>query len=158
MYIRKYSFKTNSADQRPVKHCPYVWAIVGCGIREKKFWQMVIWLPEGHDVFEYYPEAYDVTVQLDKDIEIKRGGKHHIITTYKTLGFKDGIDYGFEEVNPTLLAIIENMSYQGMTVSTMAKRAGINLNKMKKLINQPLVARAIKEGQERLLEEISNSL
>jgi hypothetical protein len=131
---------------------------VGCGIREKKFWQMVIWLNEGEDVFDYYPEAYDVTVQLDRDIEIKRGGKHHIITTYKTLGFVDGIDYGFEEVNPTLLAIIENMSYQGLSVSSMAKRAGINLNKMKKLVQLPLVARAISEGQEKRLEEISNNL
>jgi hypothetical protein len=156
--MRKYTFKTNSPDQRPIKHCPTVWAIVGCGIREKKFWQMVIWLNEGEDVFEYYPEAYDVTVQLDRDIEIKRGGKHHIITTYKTLGFVDGIDYGFEEVNPTLLAIIENMSYQGLSVSSMAKRAGINLNKMKKLVQLPLVARAIEEGQEKRLEEISNNL
>jgi hypothetical protein len=119
---------------------------------------MVIWLNEGEDVFDYYPEAYDVTVQLDRDIEIKRGGKHHVITTYKTLGFVDGIDYGFEEVNPTLLAIIENMSYQGLSVSSMAKRAGINLNKMKKLVQLPLVARAISEGQEKRLDEISSNL
>ena len=151
-------FKTNSPDQRPIKHCPTVWAIVGCGIREKKFWQMVIWLNEGEDVFDYYPEAYDVTVQLDRDIEIKRGGKHHIITTYKTLGFVDGIDYGFEEVNPTLLAIIENLAYQGLSISSMAKRAGVNLNTMKKLVQKPLVARAIEECQEKRLEEISNNL
>lgn len=119
---------------------------------------MVIWLPEGEDVFEYYPEAYDVTVQLDRDIEIKRGGKHHITCAYKTLGFKDGIEYGFEEVNPTLLAIIENMSYQGMSVSSIAKRAGINLNKMKKLIQSPMVARAIEEGQEKRLDEIAKFL
>jgi len=157
--LRKYNFKTNSSDQRPIKHCPTTWAIVGCGINNKKrFWQMVIWLNEGEDVFEYYPEAYDVTVQLDRDIEIKRGGKHHIVTNYKTLGFIDGIDYGFEEVNPTLLAIIENLSYQGKSVSTIAKRAGINLNSMKKLIQKPLVARAIAEGQEKRLDEIANFL
>lgn len=157
--MRKYNFKTNSSDQRPIKHCPTTWAIVGCGIKDKKrFWQMVIWLNEGEDVFEYYPEAYDVTVQLDRYIEIKRGAKHHIVTNYKTLGFVDGIYYGFEEVNPTLLAIIENLSYQGLSVSSIAKRAGINLNRMKKLVQMPLVARAIAEGQEKRLDEIANFL
>lgn len=157
--MRKYLFKTNSPDQRPLKHCPTTWAIVGCGIKDKKrFWQMVIWLNEGEDVFEYYPEAYDVTVQIDKDIEIKRGGKNHIVTCYKTLGFVDGINYGFDEINPTLVAIIENMSYQGMSVSSIAKRAGINLNKMKKLIQHPLIAQAIESGQEKRLNEIADFL
>lgn len=119
---------------------------------------MVIWLNEGQDVFEYYPEAYDVTVQMDKEVEIKRGGKNHIVTCYKTLEFKDGIEYGFDEINPTLVAIIENMSYQGMTVSSIAKRAGINLNKMKKLIQHPLVAQAIESGQEKRLNEIAEFL
>lgn len=119
---------------------------------------MVIWLNEGEDVFEYYPEAYDVTVQLDKEVEIKRGGKAHIVSCYKTLGFKDGIEYGFDEINPTLVAIIENLSYQGLSISSMAKRAGINLNKMKKFVQHPVVAQAIESGQEKRLNEIADFL
>ena len=156
--MRKYIFKTKSDDQRPIKHSDYVWAIIGCGIDVKPYWMMVMWLPEGVDVFEYYPEAYDVTVQLDKSVEIKRGGDLKIISAFKTLGFKDGITYGIEEINPTLLAIIEKLSYDGLSESSIAKRAGINLNKFKKIAKNPLVIAAINNGKGKYLEDLANML
>lgn len=157
--MRKYIFKTNSEDQRPVKHCKTTWVIVGVGyINSKPFWQMAIWLNEGEDVFEYYPEAYDVKVQLDREIEIKRCGDHHIVTCYKTLGFVDGIKYFDTEINPTLLAIIERMSYEGYSHNTIAKRAGINFNKFKKLCQHPMVIKAIEGGRSKFIEDLSKSL
>ena len=156
--LRKYIFKTKSKDQRPIRHCNGIWAIIGAGISDSPYWLMVIWLEEGSDVYEYYPEAYDVKVQLDKDIEIKRGGDHHIVTCYKTLGFVDGIKYFDTEINPTLIAIIESLAYNGISDSTIAKRAGINLNKFKKLKGHPMIAKAISDGKGRYLEELAELL
>ncbi len=155
--MRKYIFKTESEDQRPIKHSTS-WAIIGAGVSKKPYWLMVLWLNGKDDVFDYYPEAYDVSVILDADLEIKRGGKNHIVIAYKTLGFVDGIKYCDSEVNPTLLAIIEKMAYDGHSESTMAKRAGINFNKFKKICGHPMVKRAIDGGRNKFLEDLSKSI
>jgi hypothetical protein len=157
--LRKYIFKTCSEDQRPIKHCDGTWAIIGAGLVNKKpYWQIVMWLEEGDDVFNYYPEAFDVSVQLDKKIEIKRGSEHHIITCYKTLGFVDGIKYYDSEINPTLISIIQKLSYDGLSPSTIAKRAGINFLKFQKLLKHPLVNKAIQDGRDSFIEDLAKSI
>lgn len=119
---------------------------------------MVLWLEEGEDVFEYYPEAFDVSVQLDKNIEIKRGSDHHIVSCYKTLGFVDGIKYYDGDINPTLVAIIQKMSYDGLSPSTIAKRAGINFNKFQRLMKHPTIKKAIEDGKNNFIEDLAKSL
>lgn len=156
--LRKYIFKTFSQDPRPVKHCNGVWAVIGCGIKDKPYWLIALWVDEGEDVFTYYPEAVDVEVQLDRKIEIKRSGDHNIVTSYKTLGFVDGLVFSDNEINPTLLAIIEKLSFNGVSEREICKRAGINWNKWKNLRSHPQINIALEKGRSDYLELLARNL
>jgi hypothetical protein len=157
--MRKYIFKTQSDDPRPIIHSTNIWAVVGTGISDKRgYYLLVMWLESGDDLFKYYPEAYDVVVQQDKHVEIKRGGEQDILCNYRRLDYRQGITFMDDTVNPTFLAIVENMSYQGLSDGEMAKRMGLNYNKFKKLKSHPDVQAAIGKGLGRWLSSIAEKI
>lgn len=153
---RKYTFKTMSDDNRPVKHC-LTWAVVGAGLEGKKrFWMIILWLEEGAgDVLDYYPEAYDIRLVSEKKMpEVKRGGEIDVVFAFRNIGFSDGIFFAFDQINPTFLAVIEEQSRRGIPVTEMAKRMGVNLAKFKRLCRDPRVAMAIDKGYNKRLEDV----
>ena len=144
--MRKYVLKTRSLDPRPVKDY-WKWTIIGSGIDDNGLYSMiVIWLKPNEDVFEYYPEAYDVKLGVEKTPpQIKRGEENSIHMISIGLPYSESIKYS-DDFTPTFLAVIQKLAEAGLSLNEMAKRMGINGKRFRKMVSHPIAKNCIEKG------------
>lgn len=155
--MRKYLLKTNSLDPRPVVHSVN-WVVVGTGFDKKLFYAIAIWIKKGEDVYDFYPEAYDVSVAVDSGFpEIKRGAGIEIHIELKSLPRQSNF-YSAMGVNSVLLGLIERLITNGEGPASIAKKLGVNYNRFKKMMLEPSVKLAMSGGYKKMWTKIAGKL
>jgi hypothetical protein len=158
--MKKYIFKTFSKDPRPIKEI-HTWFVIGIGQKEgKSFWEICAMIPnqESSDIFQYWEEAYEITLAKDQEFSNLRGNKYQVIPALRQLNFMDGIDFLSNEIHPTTLYVISKLSEKQVSDSEMARRLGVSLPKWKTLKKNNEVKIALKEGYLNYIEKVKSNL
>lgn len=158
--MKRYIFKTFSSDPRPIIHC-FHWFVVGIGVLEgKRYWYISAYFDISFmkDIYEFWPEAFDISLGKEEDFEVVRGGKHYVIPALRNLEFSDGINYFTKEISQTALFTISKLNEMRLSDTDIARRLNLTLHQYRSLQKNPLVKTAINSGYQEYLSKVLKSL
>jgi hypothetical protein len=158
--MKKYIFKTDSEDPRPLLILN-TWFVIGIGKNgSKSFWEICAMLEdsESYDIFQFWDDAYDITLAKDQDYRNVRGDKYQVIPALRQLNFMDGIDFVTQEINPTFLYVVSKLGEKQLSDSEMARRIGVSLSRWKTLREHREVKLALNEGYLNYIKRVKESI
>lgn len=158
--MKKYLFKTKNKDPRPIKEL-HTWFVIGIGKSgDDQFWEICAMISDDDhsDIFNFWDDAYDITLSANNKYTNIRGDKYQVIPALRQLNFMDGIDFLNNSIHPTTLYVISKLSEKQISDSEMARRLGINLPKWKTLKKNKEIQIALKEGYLNYIENVKKNL